>query len=296
MKVLVTGASGFIGFHCCNQLSALGYEVHAVSSKLQTDITVQWHKVDLLDSEQIRDLINTIRPTHLLHLAWYVEPNKYWTSIKNLHWVKASLNLFEEFSKSGGKRIVVSGSCAEYDWGFSNYCEDSTPLNPNSLYGVCKHSLQLMLSSYASLTELSFAWGRIFSIYGPREHPKRLFASVIQGLLEGKNVECKSGDLIRDYLHVEDVASAFVELLKNDINGPINIASGEGFLLKDIVKIIEAKTERYDLLNIEAGALSSGIPQSIIADTRRIIATGWKPKFNINSGLDHTIGWYRDKL
>jgi nucleoside-diphosphate-sugar epimerase len=159
MKVLVTGASGFIGSQCCHQLSALGYEVHAVSSKFQTDSAMQWHKVDLLDSQQIKELINKVKPTHLLHLAWYAEPGKYWTSIKNYHWVKASLTLFEEFYKSGGKRVVVSGSCAEYDWRFSNYYEDSTPLNPNNLYGVCKHSLQSMLSSYASLTGLSFAWG-----------------------------------------------------------------------------------------------------------------------------------------
>ena len=76
MKVLVTGASGFIGHECCAQLNAMEYEVHGVSSKSQSDSEVQWHKADLLDSQQIRKLINTIQPTHLLHLAWYTEPGK----------------------------------------------------------------------------------------------------------------------------------------------------------------------------------------------------------------------------
>ena len=293
MKVLVTGASGFIGSHCCSQLSALGYEVHAVSSKFQTDSAMQWHKVDLLDSQQIRELINTIKPTHLLHLAWYAEPDKYWTSIKNYHWVKASLTLFEEFSKSGGKRIVVSGSCAEYDWGFSNYCEDSTPLNPNSLYGVCKHSLQSMLSSFASLTGLSFAWGRIFSIYGPREHPKRSFALVIQALLRGETVECNNGELTRDYLHVNDVASAFVALLNSDIQGPINIGSGSGVTLKTIVGKIEKSIGNYGCLRLNKQPNTINEPPIIIADTKRLNSIGWTPIYNIDTGLDDTIEWFK---
>ena len=293
MKVLVTGASGFIGFHCCNHLSALGYEVHAVSSKIQTGSALQWHKVDLLNSQQIRELINTTKPTHLLHLAWYAEPGKYWTSIKNYHWVKASLTLFEEFSKSGGKRVVVSGSCAEYDWGFSNYYEDSTPLNPNTLYGVCKHSLQSMLFSYASLTGLSFAWGRIFSIYGPREHPKRLFASVIQALLRGETVECNNGELTRDYLHVNDVASAFVALLNSDVQGPINIGSGSGATLKTIVGKIEKSIGNYGSLRFNKQSNITNEPLIIIADTQRLNSIGWRPIFNIDTGLDDTIEWFR---
>ena len=263
MKVLVTGASGFIGRHCCAQLSALGCEVHAVSSKSQSDETVHWHKVDLLDSQQSIKLIRHVQPTHLLHLAWYAEPGKYWTSRKNYHWVKASLTLFEEFVESGGKRVVVAGSCAEYDWGFKNYNEDTTPLAPETLYGVCKHSLQLMLSSYASLQGLSFAWGRIFSIYGPHEHPKRLFASVIQALL------------------------------KSDIQGPVNIGSGSGTTLKDVVGKIEKKINKFGCLKINSKPITKNEAPIIIADTKRINNIGWKPIYDIESGLEDTISWFK---
>jgi len=294
MKVLVTGATGFIGRQCCIQLCALGYEVHAVSSKSQTDDIVQWHKVDLLDRQQSIKLMHNIQPTHLLHLAWFTEPGKYWTSTKNYHWVKASLTLFEEFVKSGGKRLVVAGSCAEYDWRFEKYTEDSTPLAPGTLYGVCKHSLHMMLSSYASLKGLSFAWGRVFSIYGPHENSNRLFASVIQALLQGQDVTCNNKGLIRDYLHVNDVASAFIALLNSDIKGPVNIGSGSGIALEDMVRKIEKKISNYGNLKIDSKSTSSNEPPIIIADSRRINNIGWTPIYNIEDGLDNTIKWFEE--
>jgi nucleoside-diphosphate-sugar epimerase len=293
MKILVTGASGFIGSHCCAQLSALGYEVHAVSSKSQSDETVHWQKTDLLDSQQSIRLIRNIQPTHLLHLAWCAEPGKYWNSIENYHWVKASLTLFEEFLESGGKRVVVAGSCAEYDWGFDDFYEDKTPLAPATLYGTCKNSLQLMLSAYASLNGLSFAWGRVFSVYGPGEHPNRLVASVVRSLLQGQKVNIDNGCLVRDYLHVNDVASAFVALINNDIKGPVNIGSGSGISLKDLAEKIEKKIGIFGCLKLNSNTTSKADAEAIIANIQLIKSIGWQQFYNLDTGLEDTINWFK---
>ena len=117
-KVLLTGARGFIGRHCLPLLTANGYEVHAVSSAKQERRSgdPHWHQVNLLDPGEVMDLIERVRPTHLLHFAWYSIPGKYWDSIENCRWVEASHFLLNMFANKGGHRVVIAGTCAEYDW------------------------------------------------------------------------------------------------------------------------------------------------------------------------------------
>ena len=124
-KVLLTGASGFVGRHCLPALVARGYEVHAVSSSAtapaDTPPGVRWHQADLLDGAQVSALLAQVRPRHLLHSAWYAVPGKYWTAPENFRWVRASLHLLQTFAAHGGRRVVVVGSSAEYDWHYG-YC------------------------------------------------------------------------------------------------------------------------------------------------------------------------------
>jgi nucleoside-diphosphate-sugar epimerase len=148
-KVLVTGASGFIGRYCLPILQSVEFEVHAVSSHPAPDVHsgVHWHQSNLLRTEEIATLIEAVQPTHLLHLAWYAVPGRYWTSAENFRWVQASLELLQRFRDHGGELIVTAGTCAEYSWA-NGYCSESTTdLAPASLYGTCKHALRLMVEA-----------------------------------------------------------------------------------------------------------------------------------------------------
>src|SRR5205814_8609289 len=186
-KVLVTGATGFIGRQSLSPLLARGYEVHAVTSRREPageSPQVIWHSADLLDRRKVNTLLAKVATTHLLHFARYAAPGKYWTSPENLNWVQASLDLIRAFKKNGGSRLVAAGTCAEYQWGgFEPLSEFGTLAKPATLYGVCKHALQLMLAAYGAQEMLSVAWGRIFFLYGPHEHKSRLVASAIGSLL-----------------------------------------------------------------------------------------------------------------
>ncbi len=295
IKVLVTGGTGFIGQYCLSQLHEKGYEVHAVSSApRESTVAVQWHHASLLDGPQTRALIRLIKPSHLLHLAWYTKHVKYWNSPENLNWVQSSLALIQEFTKAGGERLVCAGSCAEYDWGHGTCVEDLTPLAPTTPYGTYKYALGLMLNTWCQQTGLSSAWGRVFSIYGPAEHPQRLVASVIRALLKREVVTCANPSLIRDYLHAEDVASAFVRLCESRLEGAVNVGSGTAVTLRDLVETIAAKLDGRRLVNFGGSqATSKSEPQLLLPDITRLISTGWKKRLDLDGGLDDTINWWK---
>ncbi|MDQ6654139.1 MAG: NAD(P)-dependent oxidoreductase [Acidobacteriota bacterium] len=302
-KVLLTGASGFIGRHCLTLLQAKAYEVHAVSRKpvipLINEIgsNVYWHQADLLNPQNTEDLLAEVRPTHLLHLAWYAVPREYWTSTENLRWVQGSLALFRSFMKYGGERAVVAGTCAEYDWGSDCCSETTTALAPRTLYGNCKHALQLILSAFAAQQGLSLAWGRIFFLYGPNEDPARLVASVIQSLLKDQTARCTSGQQERDFLYVEDVADAFVALLASQTTGPINIASGVRVMLREVVQEIGRQMSRPDLIQFGALPDSANDPACLVADITRLREElEWQPNYDLKTGLARTIEWWKKEF
>lgn len=295
-RVLITGATGFIGQHCLPLLVARGYEVHAVSSRTMTQdhLNVHWHKTDLLDPLQAATLVEEAQPTHLLHFAWYTVPGKYWTSTENLRWVQASLNLLQVFAQQGGQRVVMAGTCAEYDWRYGYCSEAMTPLAPTTLYGTCKHSLQLMLTAFSKQTGLSAAWGRIFFLFGPHEHPERLVAYVIRSLLRGEPAYCSHARQIRDFLYVQDVADGFIALLESTVSGPVNIASGQPVTLRELIYKIAAKFNRDDLIQLGAMPTSPDEPPFLVADVRRLHDdVGWTPKYDLETGLEQTIDWWK---
>jgi nucleoside-diphosphate-sugar epimerase len=300
-KVLITGATGFIGRHCLPPLAARGYEIHAISSKDASPVdegNLTWHRVDLLKREQVFEVMSAAQPTHLLHLAWYAVPGKYWTSTENFRWVQASLDLFEAFASVGGKRVVAAGSCAEYEWGGDKPCsETETPLKPATVYGACKHAVRIMLEAYAAQANLSAAWGRIFFLYGPHEYPSRLVASVIRSLLQNEAARCSHSQQVRDFLYVADVAEAFVALLERQVTGAVNIASGQAVLLQDVIYKIADRLGKRDLVQLGAIASPSNDPPLLVADTTRLNnEVGWKPRRRLEEGLDETIAWWKQQV
>ena len=141
-KILVTGLSGFIGNHCIPFLIENGYEVHAISrnAKDNDDPKVNWHYVDLFNTEKVEEIFKTIKPKYFLHLAWKVESGLKLDSDENEKWFYLSKKLLNYFYQNGGERLVVTGSCFEYDHSNGIISEATTPLKPNNEYGKIKTS------------------------------------------------------------------------------------------------------------------------------------------------------------
>ena len=299
-RVLLTGATGFIGHHCLGPLLALNYEVHAVSSKsppTSGSTFVQWHQADLLEREAIAPLVREVQPTHLLHLAWMVVPGQSYTSIDNYRWLQSTLDLVDQFRTQGGKRIAVAGSSYEYDQRYGVCSEELTPTEPDTVYGICKHALQEVLAAYCRSTDLTMVWPRIFFVYGPNEHPNRLVSSVIRSLLAGEPARCSHGRQMRDYLYVQDVADGMVALLDGGAQGPVNIGLGTPVTLRQIIETIGEMTGRSDLIRFGAIEARPNEVPLVIADTSRMAtATDWRPRYGLEEGLTSTIAWWRSHL
>ena len=199
MRLLLTGASGFVGRHAATQAVAAGYETVAIGRTDPGIAGLAFRACDLMDPAQLRSIVTDIRPQAVLHMAWYAEPGQFWNSSVNLDWVARSLDLARAFADVGGGRLVVAGSCAEYDWSGPMLDEATTPLNPSTLYGHAKAGLFRLLEAGAPELGISLGWGRIFFPYGPGDHPKRLLGCLMQALREGRPAQFSHGMQERDF-------------------------------------------------------------------------------------------------
>jgi len=298
-RVLVTGASGFVGYQCLVPLVAKGYEVHAVArSQHRGDSSgIHWHEADLLDARQARQLVSGIRPSHLLHAAWYLEPGVFYHSPKNFDWVQASVRLLQTFREFDGQRCVMVGTGYEYDLDYGYCVEGLTPCRPSTIYGRCKDATRRLLEAYSDTVHLNAAWARIFFLYGPREYPSRLVASIAKALLQGEPAPCSSGEQIRDYLHVQDAAEALVAILDGDVEGPVNVGTGQPITIREIVDATAEIIERQDLIRPGEIPDDPSSPPLIVASVSRLRdEVGWQPRFNLDTGLRDTVDWWAHTL
>jgi nucleoside-diphosphate-sugar epimerase len=293
--VLLTGASGFVGRHALDALVEQGHEVHAVARRAGAlREGVVWHEADLLQPGSAALLVADAAPSHLLHLGWYAIPGSFWTAPENERWIDATLRLLRAFGEAGGKRAVMAGSCAEYAWGEDILRERDTPLEPATLYGACKHATHVAAKAVAAQLGVSFAWGRIFFLYGPGEHPDRLVSRVARGLLASEEVPTTDGHQRRDFMHVRDVAGAFVALLLSDVEGAVNIASGEAVAVRDVVTMIAKEVGGLERVRFGALPQRPGEPPAITGEAGRLMGkVGFARTFGLSDGIVDAVAWWR---
>lgn len=303
MKVLITGAGGFIGSHLVRRVAQDGHAVVGVmrpgeSRERLSDCadSVSLLECDLSNGDAVRKLIGETRPEIALHLAWYVETGKYWQAGENLECVRMSLGLAQALAEAGCSRFVGAGTCAEYDWNYGFLTENITPLKPRSLYGICKNATREILHSYCDHAGMSFAWTRFFLLYGPMEPKERLIPYVVLAMLKAEKAKCSEGTQLRDFLLVEDAASAMWAVAQSESTGPVNVGSGQAIMVRDFVDIAAQYLGREGLVEFGAQPGDPLDPPLLLADTRRLAnEIGWKPSLTLEEGVAKTCEWWRTK-
>jgi nucleoside-diphosphate-sugar epimerase len=144
---------------------------------------------------------------------------------------------------------------------------------------------------------MGFAWTRFFYLYGPTEAKERLIPYVVLTLLKGEVAKCTSGEQIRDFLHVEDAASAVWAVAKSDLSGPVNIGSGQPTKVRTIVQTIAQHLQREENLVLGALPTDPQEPLVLLADVRRLASVvGWKPSLTLKEGVAKTCEWWRSTI
>lgn len=284
-KILITGGNGFIGKHCIQALAANGHD--AVS----LDITDgKFRKIDLGDSLAVETRLQEIRPTHLLHLAWYVTHGDFWESPKNLEAMTMTLNLFQSFAASGGKRFVGIGTCAEYDWSIDGPYREDSDLRPQNLYGLVKKQTSENLTLLAKKWNISCAWARPFFPFGPGEPPQKLVPSILQSLFNKSKLSLSGGPQQKDFIYVKDLAQALATTLTNEVSGPVNMGTGHGYTVRDValtaakILSLEGNFEWLEQNNTGPKMIA---PMHLVADTKKLFdIVGFRPHYNLITGIE----------
>jgi len=284
VRVLLTGATGFIGRYVVHQLEAEGVDVVTVGRTVGSP-TGQHVQEDLLSTTDYSKIIEAARSTHLIHLAWFAEHGKYWSSPLNVDWVKATVGLIDAFCRAGGEHVTVAGTCAEYDWGCGYCTEDLTQSNPSTIYGAAKDATRRICSEICSQYGVPIAWGRIFFPYGKGEPVTRLIPSLV-AVFEGKRPPFGlSKNSYRDFLHVIDVADALVMLSRRQAKGCINISSGEATQLRELVCLLAEMSSVSPAGVLDLPPSRLGEPKLLIGSNDRLCSFGWKKKIDLKQGL-----------
>jgi len=301
MKVFITGASGYIGRHTLRPLLDSGCDIYALTRRGAVDF--EWPRgvhvftLDLFDDAARQKVFAEISPECLLHLAWHTEHGKFWEAKENIAWLSLSIRMLSEFAQSGGRRVVISGTCAEYQWNNEPCCEASTPLEPRSLYGICKAVLFKFLEAAAARLNLSYAWGRIFLLYGSNESEGRLIPATARALLEGRPALCTHGEQIRDFMHVEDAACALVRIMTSGVSGAVNIGSGQPISIAQAVTELARRAGRADLLRLGALPPRENDVPVLIPDIARLRdEVGFRAALPLSQGLQKTLAWWGDRV
>ncbi len=288
MRVLVTGANGFIGQACVRELNFNGAEVFAIGRHRPEGI-LDFFSSDLLSTQDFYAVMLKAKPSHLLHLAWYAEHGKYWSSPLNQDWVRATQDLTKAFCASGGKHAVFAGTCAEYDWTAGECNEDLTSLKPSSLYGAAKVEASRIAEAVCNEHGTRFSWGRIFQPFGPDENSERLVPALIDVFTGRRKPFGVSANSVRDFIYSKDVARAFFALLTSDATGYFNIASGTPLRIEDVtIEIAKAcGADPRIVLNLPPSAASD--PLAIIGATDKLSDLGWAPKFSFHQAITEML-------
>jgi len=315
MKVLVTGASGYIGTQTCSYLHQQGHTLVGVDrNMIKHQYCRETYIGDYSDSVmdimlQDVDCVVHIGATSLVGPS-VLDPSKYYNNN-----VVGALKLLDACNKHGIKRFVFASSAATYGEPNGGVCLETEQHEPMNPYGWSKRMTEIMLSDYATAYEINSVSLRFFNVagadtlmeMGQEKAATHIIAKLIEMTMDGKEFTLNGGDFntpdgtcVRDYVHVEDVASGidkaidFLFFSSNSGAHIFNLGNKNGYSNSEIVEAVRRNTPLEP--NVTIGPARDGDPAKLVADTTLANEKlNWTPKYNLDTSVKTAYNWYNKK-
>jgi len=293
MNILVTGATGFIGSAFSRLAVKSGHSVggmilptEKIPVGLEASERMTWFEGTLAEPPWRE--IERFKADACVHFAWIATPGIYLESPENENYFHWSREFVERIREFGAQRIVAAGTCVEYRISNEKLSEDKTLIEPTTTYARWKDALRVALEEDARKNGFRFAWTRVFYPYGVGEHPARLCSSIIQKLGRGEKIELKTPNSTKDYIYIEDLASAFLAVLEKEFQGTINLGTGIGITVREIAQMLGQMMHRPELVT-EVNPPQMDPLGYVVADISKLRGLGWKPEHDLRRGLEKLL-------
>ena len=307
-KVLITGATGFVGSNIARRMVKGGYEVHILTRETSSlwrikDIlpVLKNHVVDLVDEEKLKRIMTAISPDVIFHLATvgiYGGVQSFDKKVIDTNLI-GTMNLINACENIDYKCFINTGSSSEYG-PKTHPMKETDVCNPINVYGISKCAA-MMYGMYIAKTKNKPIIGfRLFSPYGVYDDKNRLAVYAIVSALQDKSIKLANKDAVRDYIYIDDVVEVYIKSigLASELKGEIfNIASGSqtksSYIIKKIMEFTNSKSE-IKWNTFPGRDYDPKMWQADIEKASKLL--GWKPKHNIDEGIRRTISWFEKNL